>query len=215
MSESRDILREEFQDPEYRHAYAEDFLNTKIATQIRVLREQRGWTQADLAEKIGTKQAGVSRLENVNYSGWKIETLKRIARAFDVAFNAGFEAFGKLLDEAEEFGRQSLEKPSFEADPGFREGLAASKRKQVNIIRDAGASITGELQRKQNIHHAPATQIEIDFTIGKTISEMRVPGNLSLLGRFQPLKVHGATSSRWRSIATYKGAKLEWEKKAS
>ena len=119
MSESREMLKEEFQDEEYRHAYAEDFLNTKIATQIRVLREQRGWTQADLADKIGTKQAGVSRLENVNYSGWKIETLKRIARAFDVAFNAGFESFGKLVDEAEAFSRQSLEKSSFAYDSAF------------------------------------------------------------------------------------------------
>src|SRR5919109_407392 len=130
MSESRDILKEEFQDKEYRHAYAEDFLNTKIAAQIRVLREQRGWTQADLADRIGTKQAGVSRLENVNYSGWKIETLKKIARAFDMTFNGGFESFGKLLDEAEKFSRETLEKPSFENDPGFYAREAASAKVQ-------------------------------------------------------------------------------------
>jgi ribosome-binding protein aMBF1 (putative translation factor) len=72
-----ETLKNEFSDPEYRYAYAEDFLNTWVATQIRVLREQRGMTQQDLAEAIGTKQAGVSRVENVNYSAWKTETLRR------------------------------------------------------------------------------------------------------------------------------------------
>jgi transcriptional regulator with XRE-family HTH domain len=144
MSESQDILKEEFHEEEYRHAYAEDFLNTKIATQIRVLREQRGWTQADLADKIGTKQAGVSRLENVNYSGWKIETLKRIARAFDVIFNAGFESFGNLLDEAEKFSRASLEKPSFDDDPAFHGRVAASAA--VHSSPDASSALASILE---------------------------------------------------------------------
>jgi transcriptional regulator with XRE-family HTH domain len=121
MNESRSTLKQEFLDKEYRHAYAEDFLNTKIATQIRVLREQRGWTQAELAKRIGTKQAGVARLENVNYSSWKIETLRKIARAFDLRFSGGWETFGSFLDELEQFSRKSLERPSFEEDAAFKE----------------------------------------------------------------------------------------------
>jgi len=156
MSESRDILREEFHDEEYRHAYAEDLLNTKIATQIRVLREQRGWTQADLAGKIGTKQAGVSRLENVNYSGWKIETLKRIARAFDVTFNAGFETFSKLLNEAEEFSRKSLEKSSFHDDPGFHETVKVSADIQATITR-ANNPLLPKAVQPDTVH--PVTRI--------------------------------------------------------
>lgn len=138
MSESRPRLNEEFFEKEYRHAYAEDFLNTKIATQIRVLREQRGWTQAELAERIGTKQAGISRLENVNYSARKIETLKKIARAFDVRLNAGFETFGSLLDEAQGFNRKSLERPSFEGDPVFKEReLPGGVVKEAKVVKGA------------------------------------------------------------------------------
>ena len=44
-------LKHEFADEEYRHSYAESFLNSSIATQIKVLREQRKWRQADLARK--------------------------------------------------------------------------------------------------------------------------------------------------------------------
>src|SRR5437763_5211844 len=77
-------LIEEFKDEEYRYAYAEEHLNTTIALQIKVLREQRDMKQADLAAAIGTQQPGIARLENVNYSRWNTETLKRVARALGV-----------------------------------------------------------------------------------------------------------------------------------
>jgi transcriptional regulator with XRE-family HTH domain len=83
------------------------------------LREQRGMTQQDLADKIGTKQAGVSRLENVNYSSWKTQTLKKIARALGVRLSITFETFGTLPEEAAAFRRGSLERPEFENDPAF------------------------------------------------------------------------------------------------
>jgi transcriptional regulator with XRE-family HTH domain len=128
MSESQSSLEDELrqEDEEYRYAYAEDFLNTSVATQIRVIREQRGLTQEDLAQKIGTKQAGISRLENVNYSAWKTETLRKIARALKVRLKITFETFGSLVDEADVFSRKNLERPTFEDDPRFHEGVAAS-----------------------------------------------------------------------------------------
>lgn len=104
----------DFSDAEYLYAYVEDFLNTKIATQIRVLREQRGLTQEELAKRIGTKQPGIARLENVNYSSWKIETLKKIARACDVIFIGGFISLKTFLEEEEKFGRKTLEQPRFQ-----------------------------------------------------------------------------------------------------
>jgi len=119
MSEFRANLKREFEDKDYRDAYAEDYLNTFIAVQIKVLREQRGMTQSDLAEKIGTKQAGVSRLENVNYDSWKTQTLKKIARALDVRLRISFETFGTLIKEAENFCPESLKRPNFASDPTF------------------------------------------------------------------------------------------------
>src|SRR2546423_6930730 len=74
-------LIEQLRDKEYREAYADDFLDAYIAAQIRTIREQRKMTQEDLADLIGTKQAGISRIENVNYSSWNIRTLKKIAYA--------------------------------------------------------------------------------------------------------------------------------------
>ena len=134
MSESQSSLEDELrqEDEEYRYAYAEDFLNTSVATQIRVLRDQRGLTQEELAQKIGTKQAGVSRLENVNYSAWKTETLRKIARALKVRLKITFETFGSLLDEAEAFSRENLERPSFDDDPTFRQSESETEHATAN-----------------------------------------------------------------------------------
>ncbi len=112
-------LAREFQDENYRYAYAEDFLNTSIATQIVALREQRGLNQTKLGELIGTKQPGVSRLEDVNHSTWKTETLKRIARALGVRLRISFETFGTLLIEDESFSRDFLQRPEFKDDAAF------------------------------------------------------------------------------------------------
>src|SRR5438045_2161128 len=110
-SEFHNDLKREFQDPEYRYAYAEDFLNTWIATQIVTLREQRGLSQTKFGELIGTKQPGVSRLENVNHSTWETGTLKRIAKALGVRLRISFETFGTLIDEDKKFNRQFLTRP--------------------------------------------------------------------------------------------------------
>jgi ribosome-binding protein aMBF1 (putative translation factor) len=79
----RQQLRVSLQDSEYRHAYADEQLNLSIGTQIKVLREQQEMTQEQLAAKIGTKQAGISRLESANYAGWSIAALRRVAQALD------------------------------------------------------------------------------------------------------------------------------------
>jgi transcriptional regulator with XRE-family HTH domain len=113
----RNRLVRKFKDPEYRHSYIDAFLNTSIAAQIRALREKRGWSQKELAEKIGTKQSGVSALENVNYSRWSINTLRRLARAFDVALTVKFESFGEAIDEITQFSKETtLLIPSFDED---------------------------------------------------------------------------------------------------
>jgi transcriptional regulator with XRE-family HTH domain len=144
MSESRSSFEDELrqEDEEYRYAYVEDFLNTSVATQIRVIREQRGLTQEELAQKIGTKQAGISRLENVNYSAWKTETLRKIARALKVRLKITFETFGSLVDEAEAFSRENLERPTFEDDPRFHEGEGAlAPAPALVLIRSSKAEL--------------------------------------------------------------------------
>ena len=117
----RQNLTAEFEDKDYRYAYAESFLNTKLASQIRTLRQQRGMTQSQVAGLMDIKQPGYARFEDVNHSVWKTDTLWDIARALDVRVNISFESFGSLIDEKEHFDKEHLERPSFDDDPAFRE----------------------------------------------------------------------------------------------
>jgi len=48
MKDFEGTLRMELRDKEYSEGYAESFLNSYIATQIKVIREQREMTQAEL-----------------------------------------------------------------------------------------------------------------------------------------------------------------------
>jgi len=109
-------LRNEFQDKEYAHAFVDSFLNASIATQIKVLREQREWTQKKLASEAEMEQPRISVLEDVNYDKWSISTLKKLAEAFDVTLSVSFETFTDNINDITGFSRESLERLSREDD---------------------------------------------------------------------------------------------------
>ena len=119
MSDLIERLRSDFQDEEYRHSYAEECLNTMVATQIKVLREQRDMSQVELAEKTGMKQPRIPLLEDANYSSWTLSTLKRFARAFDLALTVRFDAFSDVVIDFQSMSKERLERPSFKDDPVF------------------------------------------------------------------------------------------------
>jgi transcriptional regulator with XRE-family HTH domain len=128
MSELVEKLQPEFQDEEYRRAYADDCLDTMIATQIRVLREQRGMTQGQLALATGMKQPRIPLLEDATYSNWSINTLKRFAKAFDVALSVKFETFSQLIHDFENLSRASLQRPAFADDTRFQNRRRITRR---------------------------------------------------------------------------------------
>jgi transcriptional regulator with XRE-family HTH domain len=105
-------LRKRISDKAYAHAYVDEYLNVSIASQIKALRDQRGLTQEQLAELAGMKQARICVVENVNYSSWTINTLRKLAEAFDVTLRVSFETFGSTLNGMRDFSRESLERIS-------------------------------------------------------------------------------------------------------
>ena len=122
----KDRLLEKFHDFAYRHAYVDEFTDAFIATQIKVIREQQDLTQVQLAEKAGMKQSQVSALEDVNNRSWKVRTLKKIARAFDLVLVVRFEPFGKVLPDIGRLDRATLERTSFSDDAVFSNRAATA-----------------------------------------------------------------------------------------
>jgi len=150
MSELVENLRREFADEEYRYGYAESFLDIYVAGQIKALREQHGWEQMELAERLGTKQSAISRLEDVNYSSWSISTLKRLARVFGVRLRVSFEEFATLPTDVENFSTYKLRRLPFREDPAFGEmapfSIAASKHPSSSQPRRSWSSIQRALE---------------------------------------------------------------------
>jgi transcriptional regulator with XRE-family HTH domain len=117
MGAIADALRQDLRGKEFSEGYAEGFLDTYVSTQIKVLREQRGMTQAELANKIGTKQPVIARIERGGSSSRNIGTLKKLARAFNVRLHVSFETFGSLIGDFEKFSRASLARVERDNDP--------------------------------------------------------------------------------------------------
>lgn len=115
----KERLMRRFRDRRYRRAYIDAFTDASIATQIKVLREQRQLTQAALAELSGLKQSQISTFENEDNSSWTVKTLKKVAKALDLALVVKFESFGNVLPDIQGFGRSNLERESFDRDPVF------------------------------------------------------------------------------------------------
>lgn len=55
--------------------------DSNLGIRIHRLRQEEGLTQAELAEKIGTTASVISRIEDADYDGHSVETLRRIAKA--------------------------------------------------------------------------------------------------------------------------------------
>jgi transcriptional regulator with XRE-family HTH domain len=81
---------------EYRDSFVASQISNTIAAQIFLLREARGWTQAEAAARAGMKQSRISDLEDPNYENYQTRTLLKLASAYDVGLVVRFVRFSEL-----------------------------------------------------------------------------------------------------------------------
>lgn len=142
-----DDLRRRLDDPDYRLAYADSFLDSAIALQIAALRQARGWTQAELARRAGTHQSRISYLEQVD-TPKTLAALRRLMAAFDLPLVLRFEGWEELVVEAASLDRARLEGPAVDvtsratASPVVAAAVAdrASRRAPSPVPRSAPAA---------------------------------------------------------------------------
>ena len=77
-------LEEKLKDPAFAERFQVADRQWDLALEIARLREQAGLTQKQLAERIGTTQQQISRLEHPNYRG-SLTTLERVAEALGMS----------------------------------------------------------------------------------------------------------------------------------
>ncbi|MBA3765856.1 MAG: XRE family transcriptional regulator [Acidobacteria bacterium] len=169
-----DTLKKEFQDEDYRYAYDEEFSNARMATQIKVIREQRELKQTELADLAEMKQSRISALEDVNYNSWSISTLRRLARALGVRLSFGFETWGELLPEIENFGRKSLEKDEFKKDPAFKDKPVPKSPSKAAIVADTASIASVNLNRRFQPETMPTPQqVDLPFMYPKDVPQTK------------------------------------------
>jgi DNA-binding XRE family transcriptional regulator len=70
-------------NPVFAEAFNKRRTEAEVAFQIRRLREAKGWSQKDLAKKVGCSQQAVSAVEQAGYKSHSLPLLRRIAAVLD------------------------------------------------------------------------------------------------------------------------------------
>ena len=86
----RDGMRRRARNPEYLAELERLMPFERIARMVIQRRSKRGWTQKELAERMGTSHSVISRIESGQHQT-SVETLKRLAVAFDTHLVVGFQ----------------------------------------------------------------------------------------------------------------------------
>ena len=109
-------LVDELRDKQYREAFVASQIGVGIPFQIRAIRQSREMTQPELARAAGMSQPRISEIENPGARNLNLQTLLRIAAAFDVALEVRFLSFGEFIDRVENIDPNSIEIDSFEVE---------------------------------------------------------------------------------------------------
>ena len=156
-------MKEDLKDQEYREAFVSEHIDTGIPFQIRALREQRNLTQKKFEKLSGMKQAAISRLENPDYSGFTLSTLKKIASIYDIGLMVRFVPISDLVEWELNLDSESLKAVSYEDDPYFKE---------------TEESTTSEFEQHASIHESSISSNAINlFEIPSQTTESTIEEN--------------------------------------
>ena len=82
-------------DPDLRDLIEQEGMNIRVAELIYEARTRAGLTQKQLADRIGTKQPNIARLEDADYQGHSLTMLQRVARALNQRIEIDFRPVEK------------------------------------------------------------------------------------------------------------------------
>ena len=103
---------------EYREAFVASQIKIGIPFQVRALRTKKAWSQEQLATAANMLQPRISSIETVG-GNLRLDTLQRIAAAFDIALVVRFVPFSDLVRWADDFSPDDFAVADFGSDPMF------------------------------------------------------------------------------------------------
>lgn len=155
----RDLL-ESCKNPKYREALTFENVYTGICSQIRVLREQHNLSQAMFGREAKMAQERISILEDPNANTKPtLNTLLRIAAAFDVGLDVRFVPFSTVLDRSVNTDSADLEVPSFDEEKaaieaGIAREEAAARPGKIGTLQQFLMGNVGESTETNSLANA-------------------------------------------------------------
>jgi len=157
----RDVWNNFAKSKKYREAFAFSLFKRMVPFQIRALRKQRRWSQEQLATSSNLTQGVVSRAEDPDYGNLTINTIRRIAAGFDVAFVVKFVPFSELDRWFLDMSEVSAQVPSFEDE---NEALAVAL--QVHAQEAVADELVSELV-KATLTKKQIEEGKVDFEVSR------------------------------------------------
>jgi transcriptional regulator with XRE-family HTH domain len=93
-------LHEQLKDPMFAAVYEEEAEKVDLAIKLLKIRQTAGLSQKELAERIGTTQSVIARMENPEYSGYSVRMLRRIAAALGARLTIDFRPLKKTASNS-------------------------------------------------------------------------------------------------------------------
>jgi len=109
MKDLTTLLKEKLKNGAFERQYHRNETFFRLADEILLLRKQRGLTQKELAEKTGTTQAVVSRLENASVKA-SLESIVKLAEALDAVVEVRLVPLEEFHRETEELSEAIVER---------------------------------------------------------------------------------------------------------
>lgn len=127
MNSKHEQLWKRLSDPDFRRQFINAHVDEGIAFQIRSLRiNNKKQTQPELAQELGVRQPLVSSWENPAYGKYSLNTLKKLAKAFDVGLLVRFVPFSTLVDRTINLTTDVIAPPSFGKEEHYHVAASAS-----------------------------------------------------------------------------------------
>ena len=146
-------------DPDVRHLYVDSTISQLLALEIKALREAREFDQETLGQLAGgMKQSSISRLQDPSYAKMTLKTLKRLAKAFDVALLVDFVAFSELVDRTIDRTEADFAPPSYDKE---------RQRTVANVQGTSGAAGMGYDMEELDMRNLDAEANNTRYQLGR------------------------------------------------